>query len=185
MNRRKSRFWTFICSLIPGAGEMYLGFLKEGVSIMVLGCVLLACDSWLGLYPLSYGLPILWFYSFFDTHNRAGLSDEEFYALEDDYLFHFDQVFSSGWLEGKKRTVAAWVMIFLGLSIFWRPAVRWLISMTDLWFSHVFAENLSGFLYQIPRFIVAGALIIGGILLIQGKKKELNEDVEDSGNENL
>ena len=44
MNRRKSRFWTFICSLIPGAGEMYLGFLREGVSIMTLCAVLLACD---------------------------------------------------------------------------------------------------------------------------------------------
>lgn len=78
MSRRKSGFWTFICSLIPGAGEMYLGFLREGVSIMTLCAVLLACDSWIGLYPAAYGLPILWFYSFFDTHNKAGLPEKSF-----------------------------------------------------------------------------------------------------------
>ena len=180
MSRRKSRFWTFICSLIPGAGEMYLGFLREGVSIMTLCAVLLACDSWLGLYPAAYGLPILWFYSFFDTHNKAGLPDEEFYALEDGYLFHLDQIFTSKWLEGRRRDIAAWAMILLGLSIFWGPAVRWLVSMVDAWMSPGFAAAFAGFLYQIPRFIVAGVLIVGGILLIQGKKKELEKEEDEN-----
>ena len=180
MSRRKSRFWTFICSLIPGAGEMYLGFLREGVSIMTLCAVLLACDSWIGLYPAAYGLPILSFYSFFDTHNKAGLPDEEFYALEDGYLFHLDQIFTSKWLEGRRRDIAAWAMILLGLSIFWGPAVRWLVSMVDAWMSPGFAAAFAGFLYQIPRFIVAGVLIVGGILLIQGKKKELEKEEDEN-----
>ena len=30
MTRKKGKFLTFCCSLIPGAGEMYLGFLKTG-----------------------------------------------------------------------------------------------------------------------------------------------------------
>ena len=34
MTKKKSKFFTFCCSLIPGAGEMYLGFLKQGISIM-------------------------------------------------------------------------------------------------------------------------------------------------------
>lgn len=176
MTKRKSKFWTFICSLIPGAGEMYMGFMKEGVSIMGLCAFLFASDSWLGLYPAAYGLPILWFYSFFDTHNKAGLPDDEFYALEDDYLFHIDRVFSSGWLEGRRRNIAAWAMILLGLSIFWRPAVRWLISLADAWISPEFSDTLAGFLYQIPQFIIAGILIVCGILLIQGKKKALDEE---------
>ena len=35
MTRKKRGFWTFIFSLIPGAGEMYLGFMKRGVSTML------------------------------------------------------------------------------------------------------------------------------------------------------
>ena len=34
MRRKKSKFLTFIFSLLPGAGEMYMGFMKMGVSLM-------------------------------------------------------------------------------------------------------------------------------------------------------
>lgn len=34
MQRKKSKFLTFLFSLIPGAGEMYMGFMKMGVSLM-------------------------------------------------------------------------------------------------------------------------------------------------------
>ena len=37
--------------------------------------------------PLFYLLPVLWFFSFFHTHNLNNMADEEFYALEDGYLF--------------------------------------------------------------------------------------------------
>ena len=34
MQKQKRGFWLFIFSLIPGAGEMYMGFKKQGISIM-------------------------------------------------------------------------------------------------------------------------------------------------------
>ena len=36
MQKQKRGFWLFIFSLIPGAGEMYMGFKKQGISIMLL-----------------------------------------------------------------------------------------------------------------------------------------------------
>ena len=36
MINKKNRLFTFFFSLIPGAGEMYLGFYKSGASIMLL-----------------------------------------------------------------------------------------------------------------------------------------------------
>jgi hypothetical protein len=36
---------TFIFSLIPGAGEMYMGFKKQGISIMLLCWDLVSCRS--------------------------------------------------------------------------------------------------------------------------------------------
>lgn len=42
MQRKKSRFWSFIWSFIPGAGDMYLGFMKMGVSLMLAFMVLVA-----------------------------------------------------------------------------------------------------------------------------------------------
>ena len=36
MKRKRGKFMTFILSCIPGAGQMYLGLFKEGVSLMLL-----------------------------------------------------------------------------------------------------------------------------------------------------
>mgnify|MGYP000447103866 CR=1 FL=1 len=36
MQKQKKGFLLFISSLIPGAGEMYMGFFKQGISIMTL-----------------------------------------------------------------------------------------------------------------------------------------------------
>ena len=35
MNNQKNRFWTFVLSLVPGAGEMYFGLYRQGVSLML------------------------------------------------------------------------------------------------------------------------------------------------------
>ena len=93
MTRKKRGFWTFCFSLIPGAGEMYLGFMKRGVSMM---CLFLGWFAFCGVTGFSIGmclLPVMWFYSFFQVHNLVSLPDEEFYQQEDDYLFlHMDKI---------------------------------------------------------------------------------------------
>ena len=50
MKKQKHGFWVFIFSLIPGAGEMYMGFKKQGLSIMLLfwGSIALASITGLG-----------------------------------------------------------------------------------------------------------------------------------------
>ena len=82
---------------------------------------------------------IAWFYSFFHVHNLAGLSDEEFYAVEDDYLFHL-----SG--EGGKdksfvkryRTIIAVVLILLGIMLIWNSFYLSLIHIlaAPIWKMH-------------------------------------------------
>ena len=64
MTRKKSRFLTFCCSLIPGAGEMYLGFLKQGVSIMSAFVIVYAIGGFI-FPPLTVFCAVIWFYSFF------------------------------------------------------------------------------------------------------------------------
>ena len=64
MTKKKNGFFTFICSLIPGAGEMYLGFMKEGVSIMSLAFILFGFAACINIEPVLFLIPIIWFYSF-------------------------------------------------------------------------------------------------------------------------
>ena len=88
MTKKRNGFLRFCCSLLPGAGEMYMGFMKMGLSLMSMFFGIIVAASIFELGPLAVLAVIAWFYSFFHVHNLAGLSDEEFYAVEDDYLFH-------------------------------------------------------------------------------------------------
>ena len=86
MIRKKSSFLTFCFSLLPGAGQMYMGFMKRGVSLMSAFFLLIFLSSWLNLGPLMFAMPIIWFFAFFDTHNLRAMPDDEFYAMEDSYI---------------------------------------------------------------------------------------------------
>ena len=67
---------------------MYMGFRKQGISIMLLFWGIIAVASGTSLNWIIMLLPILWFYSFFNVHNLKSLSEDEFYAIEDNYVLH-------------------------------------------------------------------------------------------------
>ena len=92
MTKKKNGFLTLCFSFVPGAGEMYMGFMKQGVSIMSVFWMLIFLAVFLNFGAVLFILPILWCYSFFNVHNLRGLSDEEFYEVEDDYLFHMGKM---------------------------------------------------------------------------------------------
>lgn len=167
MTRKKSGFLTFCFSLIPGAGEMYMGFMKQGLSIMAVFWLLVFFATFFNLGPVLFILPILWCYSFFNVHNIRGMSDEEFYALEDDYLFHLDENSLVGKLKGKQSNLLAWGLIIVGVAILWNYVIgyiRWLMPDEIYW------SVMDG----VPQVAIAVLLIWCGIYLIRGKKKELD-----------
>ena len=59
MTRKRRGFWLFIFSLVPGAGEMFLGFFKQGISVMTVFFALIAGASWLNLGPILFVMPVL------------------------------------------------------------------------------------------------------------------------------
>lgn len=176
MTKKKNGFFTFICSLIPGAGEMYLGFMKEGVSIMSLAFILFGFAACINIEPVLFLIPIIWFYSFFNVHNKACLSDEEFYALEDRYLFHLDQLIPDSRLSGRQRTVFGWIMILLGICIIWKSTISGFLAALRIFISEEFVNMIERTIYMVPQYIISIVLIVCGIRLIQNKKKELEEN---------
>ncbi len=168
MTKKKSGFLTFCFSLVPGAGEMYMGFMRQGVSIMALFWLLIFLAAFLSIGPVLFILPILWCYSFFNVHNLRGLSDEEFYAIEDDYLFHIDRVLPQGRWSKKQNNLFAVALIIIGIVILWSNLtnyMRWMFP-SDIYWTIVDA---------VPQVTIAVLLIWGGLNLIRGKKKELDD----------
>lgn len=174
MTNKKNKLITFFISLIPGAGEMYLGFYKMGGSIMVLfwgGIALLG-----SLFPpLLYMLPVLWFFSFFHTHNLNSMSDEEFYALEDDYLFHMQPRDMQDWVLKNRKPVAL-VLIYIGISIIWNHlwSAFWKFSHW-LGLSSILFSTLHYWFSAIPQLAAALLVIWIGWKLIQDKKETLED----------
>lgn len=175
MTRKKNVFFTFCCSLVPGAGEMYMGFMKRGVSIMGIFFLGIFLSSWLYLEELLFVLPIIWFFSFFDTHNLRAMDEEEFYGLEDQYInipgFDYGKVV----LQSKFRYILAIILILIGLSMLWSNLMDLLYYVIpDYYYNAI--RNITNY---VPHTLIGIAIIVVGIYLIRGKKKEL-EQIEQS-----
>ena len=176
MKKKKNSFFAFCFSLIPGACHMYLGFMKQGLSIMFLLVTNILIAAILGLGVLTVFIPILWFYAFFDAHNKRSLSDEEFEKLEDRFLFYGvneDEVMAL--FKGKLRPIIAGVLIFLGFYILYQNIMRFLMNIFPFDFFSNFYHNV---LSNMPQVVIAGVIIYIGFRLIAGKRKELFEDVQ-------
>lgn len=177
MTKQKKGFWVFICSLIPGAGELYMGFQKMGLSIMILfwGCI--ACVSLLQMNALIFLLPILWFYSFFNVHNLKCLTEEEFLSIEDHFIFPTKELFADrdNFIRQYRNTLAA-ILIIFGFFGLWNNIIgvlRW--SLPEDTFNLL--DDLN---YFVPSIVVSFLFIIIGIRLIRGKKQELELEEKES-----
>lgn len=173
MTKKKNKFLTFCFSLIPGAGEMYMGFMKMGLSLMGAFVGICAAATLFELGPIMFVAIIAWFYSFFHVHNLAGMPDEEFYALEDEYLFHLmgKDAYREDWIRRYRKLIAA-VLILMGVVLLWNS----IYSMIRPYIPEGLSWFLNDIRYTLPNIILGIAVIIGGVLLIRGKKRELYEE---------
>lgn len=167
--KKKNKFLTFCCSLLPGAGEMYMGFMKTGVSLMLLFFISGFTSSMLRMDALITVAIVVWFYGFFHANHLAGLTEEEFAEVEDNYLFGIDILTGGKDFVGKYHKWIAGGLIFIGILLLWNTA-------TDIAY-HVLPE----YIYQmmntidnyVPRVLVAILIILIGIKMICGRKKQL------------
>ncbi len=175
VRKRKSGFLTFCFSLLPGAGEMYLGFMKMGVSLMGLFFGIWMLCVLLNVYFFAYAEVVLWFYSFFHAHNLAGLTDEEFLKVEDEFLFHLDVFPDVAKNAGKYRSIVAVILIIAGTLILWNGMKTALMP----WIPESIFKILSRFENTVPRILAGAGIIIGGLRMIRGKEEKLKEVIID------
>ena len=108
--KKKSKFLTFCFSMMPGAAQMYMGFMKMGTSLMFLFFLIIILAMWLNQGAIAACCVIVWFYSFFQANHLAGLGDEDFDAVDDRFLFGMES------LPGMERFVKEhnkWIAVLL------------------------------------------------------------------------
>ena len=120
---KKNGILTLLFACIPGAGQMYQGYMKRGLSLITMFCLFIILGSTTGLDALVVGCIVVYMYSFFDTLNlRAQLAAEK--APEDDYLVHFN------WHDarmtqfmGESHKLVGWGLIALGAIVFYNNII--------------------------------------------------------------
>ena len=169
--KKKNRFLTFCCSLLPGAGEMYMGFMRMGVSLMLLFFLAIFVPAVLRLDVLISFAFIVWFYGFFHANHLAALGDEEFAQIEDTYLFEMDALANGKDFVQKYHKWIAGGLIAAGIFLLWNSA-------TDVMYGRfpVVYEIMLTIGNYVPRVFVAIVIIVIGINMIKGKKKQLAQD---------
>ena len=161
---------TFLFAFIPGAGQMYQGYMKRGLSLILICCAI--CMVAALISPAAFFLIVVWMYSFFDTFNlRAQIATGT--APADDYLVHFDpkdKRLVQMMLDSHK--LVGWALIAFGVLIAYENIL--MNALNDLMWrwgqNNPFFRAFYLVMDQLPQVVVCVALIVCGIWLVKGPK---------------
>ena len=167
---KKNGILTFLFAFVPGAGQMYQGYMKRGLSLITL--FFLCIMAGMLLEPLVLTALIVWMYSFFDTFNlRAQFIAGT--APADDYLVHFNTKDARLTLFFRdSHKLVGWALIALGAMVAYQNiimrvlgAVMWRWGQNSPFFRAVYLM-----LDELPEVVVCVALIVCGVWLVRGPK---------------
>ena len=167
--KKKSSFLTFCCALVPGAGQMYLGMMKRGVSLMILFALFTAVSGFFNMGILNVFLPVIWFYSFFDTFNIRAMNEEERAQHPDRFLFDTQDLMEKDWKGVMKKRHTLWggIFIFIGVYMLFQnfvlPAAEYFYEISP------FIYRL---IHELPTLVVAILIVLLGFYLILGSGKK-------------
>ena len=155
---------------------MYMGFMQMGLSLMLGFMILTAIVGLTNLGALSVFPVALYAYSFFHANNLATLDDRSFHMIRDEFLFGFGNIGHRQWrLEGRNRTIAAAILIILGIMMLWQVVFNVLCDIFG-WDSVLLSKLYYFVRDELPRAVVGIAVIWGGLALIRGKRIRIEEE---------
>lgn len=164
---RKSKFLTFCFALMPGAGQMYQGFLIRGTSIMLTFFAVIAFAVFVNMAELTIILPVIWFYSFFDCMNKSSYTVDELSMIEDKMILglKLDDTEFYKKLVHQKNALLGWILMLLGVLILYNTIIR-----TFMWKLERYLPGISEAASKLPVLVLAIIIIMIGIRLIAGPK---------------
>lgn len=167
---KKNGILTLLFACIPGAGQMYQGYMKRGLSLITL--FFLCIMAGMLLEPLVLTALIVWMYSFFDTFNlRAQFIAGT--APADDYLVHFNTKDARLTLFFRdSHKLVGWALIALGAMVAYENVimrvfgdVMWRWGQNNPVFRAFYLM-----LDELPQIVTCVALIVCGLWLVRGPK---------------
>lgn len=168
---KKNGFFVFCFAFVPGAGQMYQGYMKRGLSMAMLLAAAVVL-TWL-FSPLGVLIPVVWMFSFFDTFNLHYLCMEG-NPPADDYLVHLGEDQALLQLLRGRTSLVGWVLVALGTYMlyvnFLRGPLVELASSLEL-------DWLRNMLYNIPQLAAALALLGVGVWLVRAPRPHDRDEI--------
>ena len=169
---KKNGFLTFIFACIPGAGQMYYGYMQRGLSLitMFIACFIVGAI----INPLAALAIIVWMYSFFDTydlvrHLAAGDPKEDGLLLVD----NFDDVKK---LIPQQTKLVGWGLIGFGVWALYDLLIgNWVYRILTNVLGYEYAWDI---INGIPNLVVGGLLVFAGFKLLNMHPAKKNSDDE-------
>ena len=169
---KKNGFLTFIFACIPGAGQMYYGYMQRGLSMitMFIACFIVGAI----INPLAALAIIVWMYSFFDTydlvrHLAAGDPKEDGLLLVD----NFDDVKK---LIPQHTKLVGWGLIGFGVWALYDLLIgNWVYRILTNVLGYGYAWDV---INGIPNLVVGGLLVFAGFKLLNMHPAKKNSDDE-------
>ena len=170
--KRKNRFFTFIFSCLPGAAEMYMGFMKNGLTLMIFFFLSFVPIVFFSSFEflMALGL-VIWFFGFFHARNYASMTDTEFEAMEDKYIWEeFPEIGNIRIANTTVKKVIAAILIILGCGQLWHyfSGIIYNLIPQNIW------REIYPVVEGIPSVAIALLFITVGVLMVRGKKRELD-----------
>ena len=165
---KKNAFLTFIFACIPGAGQMYYGYMKRGLSMITFFCLFIMAGTLVDV--LVVGSVIVWMYSFFDTYDLIRhLAAGE--PKDDDLLLpaNWDNIRA---ILPQHNKLLGWGLIALGGLVAYENVimrvfgdVMWRWGQNNPVFRAFYLM-----LDELPQIVTCVALIVCGLWLVRGPK---------------
>lgn len=180
--KKKDSLLTFVCACVPGAGQMYYGYMKRGLSLITYFCLSIAIGAYVS--PVLVAALIVWMYSYFDTYDlirymAAGEPKEDGFLIPPglENIKSADGQSLNTILPGKHKLIG-WGFIILGVWVIFdsviSPVLGTLLEM--LGFGRVWYQ-LSR---NLPSLVVAIVLVYAGSRLLGlGGPRRKNNDTDD------
>lgn len=168
--KKKNKLFTFIFSFMPGAAEMYMGFMKNGISMMALFFLTIFISFTLRQELLLFTSALIWFYSFFHARNLAACEEELLESLKDDFIWTSFVIDKNIQITNPifKKWVAG-ILIIFGAIMLWEnfSQIIYRLIPERLW------DVLAPIVERLPEVAISLLIIYIGVHMIRGKKEEL------------
>ena len=171
----KSGILLFLCSCIPGCGQMYQGYMKRGVSLLGMCCAIIGIASFLNIGELAILLPVVWIYAFFDSYNLRNQPEDNMQS--DEYLFGLSDLDSQrlSALCMRRHSIIGWVLVILGIYMLYDTFMRRIMRVISDIPGMEWTYGLV--VYDLPRLAITVLVILLGLWFIRGPKQRPSDEI--------